>query len=297
VGGSRVKSAPKRRVVGASRGEGKGRKGTNNVELLQSQHGDSVVDGETEAVGGEEVGGAGEGRGVRGVLGGLLVVEGERSRKEEGKRGKVTGEGIEGEDREKSGNLVSRKGGERDKTHLHLDLPLPDVHPHLQTALLDQRRVDLDPVPLQRGHAMRRNSDFPPLRQTASVAVTDGGEVESVGVLGEGGVGGHLCLELGDGNADDGSGELGRVDHHGVVLVVVSSRTLSVDCHGGIRIPRRDCCSDPRQPLDTLIQRDSLELVHELVSLCASLARLSREEVGPAGGGGGLLSLSLRLEG
>jgi hypothetical protein len=146
---------------------------------------------------------------------------------------------------------------------------------------------------------MRRNGNFPPLRETATVAVTDGGEVESVGVFGEGGIGGHLGFELGDGNANDGGGELRRVDHHGVVLVVVvgSSSTLSVNGHGGVGIPRLHRCPDPLQPLNTLIQRNALELVHELVGFGGGLARLGGEEVGAAGGVGGLLSLALCLEG
>jgi hypothetical protein len=88
-----------------------GREGrsTNNVELLQSQHGNSIVNSETEAVGGEEVGGAGKGRGVRGVLGGLLG----------GGRGRGWNEGREkGEDEEgrgKPGKTVRESGFEGKK--------------------------------------------------------------------------------------------------------------------------------------------------------------------------------------
>lgn len=130
---------------------------------------------------------------------------------------------------------------------------------------------------------MRRNGNFPPLRETAAVAVTDGGKVESVGVLGEGSIGSHLRLELGDGDANDGGGELRRVNHYGVVLVIVRA---SVNRHRGIRVARRHRCPDLCPLLDAVIERETLELVHELVRLGAGFARLGGEEVGGAGGGG-----------
>ena len=44
------------------------------------------------------------------------------------------------------------------QAHLELDGSTLDVHPHLQPALVHQRRVDLDPVSLQRRHAVYRES-------------------------------------------------------------------------------------------------------------------------------------------
>lgn len=108
-GGGKVRQDPERcreqtRIL---REEGEDRSWTNNVELLQSQHGDSVVDGETKAVGGKEIGGASESRGVRGVLRGLLRVE-DRSR-----RGAVRGGGrrdVEYGGAERRKRVKRRKG-------------------------------------------------------------------------------------------------------------------------------------------------------------------------------------------
>lgn len=130
---------------------------------------------------------------------------------------------------------------------------------------------------------MGRDRDLSSLRQARRVVVCDGRERERVRI---GGGSGGVAFELRDRGADDGGRQLGRVDHDSVVLVVCTT----VDRHGRVRLSGNDCLTpDSLPPLDALVQRLALDLVHHVLSI---LVWLCREEV-RRGRGSGCLALAL----
>lgn len=71
VGRVRARSAEEKGNRRRRETQGKGRQATYDIQLLQPQQSNGIIHGETEGVGGEEIGGAGEGGGGGGVFGGL----------------------------------------------------------------------------------------------------------------------------------------------------------------------------------------------------------------------------------
>lgn len=175
-----------------------------------------------------------------------------------------------------------------EEAHLHLDLALGDVHAHLESTFLDERRVDLDPVSLERGHAVRRDADLSSLRQAGRVVLRDGAERERVGIS----TGcGCRCLELGDRSSYDGGRELGRVDHDRVVVVVFF---CAVGVHRGVGV----CCvrrPSTRPRCNSSVERQPLNVVHRLVRRCRCSSRLRAQQVSRLGGGAGRLLFRLSL--